>query len=154
MPATLVQVLQGTDGTGMIGDQDSDGDSSSRSSTVLPSAAASGGAASGPLHTLLSCLSRFDAGRFISAELMLLVAATASFARVQSDTYWHLAAGRALLAHYDIRSESVFDIANQFQHGLTEIVDPAERKRLTAVFARAGSRAKAAAAKPAAKPAK
>jgi len=96
MPATLTQVPQGTDGTGMTGDQDLDGDSSSGSSTVPPSAAASGGAVSGPLHALLSCLSRFDAGRFISAELMVLVAATACFARVQSDTYWHLAAGRAM----------------------------------------------------------
>ena len=80
----------------MIGDRDSDGESFSGSSAVPPSADAPGGGVSGSPPRLLSCLSRFDAGRFVAAELMVLVAATACFARVQSDTYWHLASGRAM----------------------------------------------------------
>ena len=39
---------------------------------------------------------RFDAGRFMAAELLLLVTTVACFSRAQSDTYWHLAAGRVM----------------------------------------------------------
>jgi hypothetical protein len=49
-----------------------------------------------PEANLMTWLRRFDGGRFIAAEFMVLVGATACFARVQSDTWWHLAAGRAM----------------------------------------------------------
>jgi len=39
---------------------------------------------------------RFDGGRFIAAELMVLVGFTACLARVQNDTWWVLAAGRTM----------------------------------------------------------
>ena len=41
-------------------------------------------------------LIRFDTGRFIVAELAVIVATVACFSAAQSDTYWHLAAGRAM----------------------------------------------------------
>ncbi|MGE5468310.1 MAG: response regulator [Ignavibacteria bacterium] len=63
----------------------------------------------------------------------------------------HLAAGRALLADADAHADRIFDIANQFQYCIGEVVDPDERRRLVAVFARAGMRAKAAAANAAAR---
>ena len=44
----------------------------------------------------MAWLGRFGAGRFIAAELAVLVATIACFSKAQSDTYWHLAAGRAM----------------------------------------------------------
>jgi predicted ATPase/signal transduction histidine kinase/HPt (histidine-containing phosphotransfer) domain-containing protein/ActR/RegA family two-component response regulator len=61
-------------------------------------------------------------------------------------TALHLAAGRALLAGGDRHSDTVFEIANRFQHGLGQITDVAERRRLVAIYVQAGARAKAAAA--------
>ena len=63
----------------------------------------------------------------------------------------HLAAGRALLTRQDARSDSVFEIANQFQFCLDRIGDAAERRRLAHIYAQAGTRAKTAAANDAAR---
>ena len=54
------------------------------------------GRTSGERGRFLAWLGRFDAGRFIAAELAVIVAAVACFSAAQSDTYWHLAAGRAM----------------------------------------------------------
>ena len=58
----------------------------------------------------------------------------------------HLAAGRALLARCDPRSDTVFEVANQFQFCLDRVGDAAERRRLAQIYVHAGSRAKATAA--------
>jgi hypothetical protein len=47
-------------------------------------------------RTLVSWLQRFDGGRFIAAELMVLVGFICCLAKVQNDTWWHLAAGRRM----------------------------------------------------------
>ncbi|MDP3687662.1 MAG: response regulator [Sulfurimicrobium sp.] len=63
----------------------------------------------------------------------------------------HLAAGRALLAKSDLKSDAAFEIANQFQCCLDLITDASERRQLVTVYAQAGIRAKATAAHEAAR---
>jgi len=55
-------------------------------------------------------LRSFDGGRFIAAELFLALATVACFANVQSDTWWHLAAGREM-----VRTGKVM-LTEQFSH--------------------------------------
>jgi len=61
---------------------------------------------------LLSVVSRFDAGRFIGAEVLLVVAVAACFSRSQSDTYWHLAAGRAMAQSGQVLLTDIFSHTN------------------------------------------
>jgi hypothetical protein len=57
-------------------------------------------------------LARFDGGRFIAAELMVVAAVIASFSKAQSDTYWHLAAGRTMWKTGTVMLTDVFSHTN------------------------------------------
>ena len=66
---------------------------------------------SGPTRLLL-IFRRFDAHRFITAEFFVVVAFGACFAKSQSDTYWHLAAGRAMARSGQVLLTDVFSHTN------------------------------------------
>ncbi len=70
-----------------------------RTSTIgvtAPAAETSAGRSVCGRRSVLSRLSPFDADSFLAAELMVFASVIACFSRAQSDTYWHLAAGRAM----------------------------------------------------------
>jgi hypothetical protein len=65
-------------------------------SATLPADAPCGQGHAPKRGGFLAWLDRFDAGRFIALELLVVVGTLACFSAAQSDTYWHLAAGRAM----------------------------------------------------------
>jgi hypothetical protein len=60
--------------------------------------------------SLAAWLRNLDGGRFIAAEFFILVGAASCFAKVQNDTWWHLAAGREM-----VRSGRIM-LTDQFSH--------------------------------------
>ena len=96
MATAVARMPQQVAGIGTMGDHDQGMGSTSDNSTIVPPSVTSGHDGTLRLGSLLPWLSRFDTGRFVAAELMVLVAVIACFSQAQSDTYWHLAAGRAM----------------------------------------------------------